>query len=166
MVAKAPHPKKGEADIAASVVSSGTLGEILGLSERRIRELRDERVIPDNGSGRYVLGTAISAYCSHIRPTQGGGSGGNSGDLTVERTRLAAAQADAVEIRNATARGEVLPVQEVKQVWSAFIVELRSRLLSVPSRVRQKIPAMTAAETGILDTEIRDAMEAISRGTD
>jgi phage terminase Nu1 subunit (DNA packaging protein) len=72
--------------------------------------------------------------------------------LTAERARLAKAQADAVELKNAAMRRELVPAIEVERLWSGEWMQLRSRVLAVPSRLRQLLPNLT------IDGELRQML--------
>jgi terminase small subunit / prophage DNA-packing protein len=53
-------------------------------------------------------------------------------DLERERARLAKEQADAQELKNAQARGELIPANEVEGLWQAAAGRCRSILLGAP----------------------------------
>lgn len=153
-------------DLSEMVVQADVLAVLIGMSERRVRELRDEGVIPDNGAGRYVLGVAISAYCAHIRPSQGLSARGGSASagLTSEREGLAKAQRLAQEHKNAVATGEYVLAIDVERTWSDFLRKVRSQVLAVPSRVRQIVPTLTAHDAGLIDRELRDVLTGLADG--
>lgn len=75
--------------------------------------------------------------------------------LTAERARLAKAQADAVELKNATMRRELVPASEVERLWSGEWMQLRSSVLAVPSRLRQLLPHLTVEDIEAIDGELR-----------
>lgn len=125
---------KGSA-AALSTLTGKELGEILGISDRRIRELRDDGVIPDNGMGQYVLGAAVAAYCAHLRPANGkSASGGSETGATLDaaRVRLVTAQAEARELLNAQLRGEAVMTEDLEAIVGATFDAVRSKMLAVP----------------------------------
>src|SRR5690606_19789462 len=69
------------------------------------------------------------------------------------------------ELRNAKLRKELLPVDEVSRVWSEQISNIRSSLLAVVSRARQRI-SLSPEDAVILDEEIRDAMTRLADGVE
>ena len=154
------------------VVTGETLAQIIGISARRVRELRDQGRIPDTDGGQYVLGDAVRAYCAGIRPASGQAAAGGSalGDdddrttLTEERTMLTRAQREAQEFKNQIAQGEFVKADEVEHVWSDFLRNLRSRVMAVPSRVRQIIPTLTAHDAALIDRELRDVLTGLANG--
>lgn len=137
-------------DPAALVVTSAILGRVLGISDRRIRELRDDGVIPDNGQGRYVLGEAVSAYCAHLRPASGKAAGGGSelaNTLDEAKVRLTNAQARKVELQVKEMEGSAVSAEDLEIVVGAVVDALRQNTLALPARVAPLLVGVkTAAE--------------------
>jgi phage terminase Nu1 subunit (DNA packaging protein) len=97
----------------------------------------DQHVI----SGMPVVSAASSKHVEWIVNTAavvewiaGRGAEPDAADLSYERerARLAKEQADAVAIKNATARTELLPAEEVVAGWQAAIGRCRALLLGIP----------------------------------
>lgn len=145
-------------------VSARQLGEVLGLNERTVRELVDRGIVTRTSRGRYDLFGSVLAYVEHLRSVAAGRGGeAASYDLTRERARLAKEQADERELRNATLRGELVEAEAVRREWSDVLRGVRSRILSVPSRVRQSLPHLTAHDVERIDGELRRALEEAAR---
>jgi len=45
-----------------------------------------------------------------------------------------------------------------------FLRGLRSRLLTVPSRLRQIVPHLTTSDVTVIDRELRDALQELGAG--
>lgn len=157
-----------KANIAETVVSAVDLAGLLGISERRVRELRDRRVIPDNGRGRYELGVAIPAYCAHQRAVAAGhrgeGEDGEVLDLTAERARKAKEEADRLEMQNAQMRGELLARADVDAAVIEDYSRVRARLLNIPSKVAPLVAAVTEPREaeGMVKRAINEALQELS----
>lgn len=150
-------PRGSAANPAAEVVTAATLGGIIGISERRIRELRDEGAIPDDGAGRYVLGDAVRAYCAHIRPAAGKGAGGGSeaaGDLDTNRARESLLRGDRLELLNAQLRAELIPADEMEAVVGAAFDAVRAKGLAVPALAAPQVVGMTVVDAQARLTEL------------
>ena len=122
------------ADLA---VSGPILGALLGLSERRVRELRDQGVIPCEPGGKYRLGDAIPAYCAHIRPAAGKSAAGGSDaaeDLDANRARESRLRGDKLELVNAQLRAELVPAEEMEAAIGQAFDAVRGKVLALPSR--------------------------------
>lgn len=147
-------------------VTAAELGEFLGLSSRAIRSLADEgHVVRAPEKARYRLAESVRTYCAHIREIAAG-RGGASGvsTLTAERARLAREQADAAAIKNAAARGEMIPASKAAAEWRGILTGVRARVLAIPSRVRLALPHLTLAEVEIVEREVRDALTESANG--
>ena len=148
-------------------VTNKELSDFIGLSLPAITKLVDAGVVVRIRPNTYDFKVSVGNYIRQLREAAARHPGGvQTLELTAERARLAKEQADAMEIKNSTARGELVSALETEQTWSAAMIDMRSRFLSIPSRVRQRIPQLTAAEVGILDEELRAAMLAYGSGQD
>jgi phage terminase Nu1 subunit (DNA packaging protein) len=83
-----------------------------------------------------------------------------------ERDRLAREQADNVALKNAALRRELVPATEVEDRWAGVLRRIRSKILAVPSRVRQASPHLTGHDIAALDAELRKALEDLADGND
>ena len=129
--------KGSAAEVVGALVSASTLGQILGLSERRIRELRDDGTIPGEEGGQYLLGQAVSAYCAHIRPAAGKAAAGGSDsaeELDANRARESRLRGDRLELINAQLRAQLIPEDEMEAVVGAVCDAVRGKVLALPSR--------------------------------
>lgn len=146
-------------------ISGRALADLLGVHERTIRDLAGDGHVVKVAKGQYDRDASIRRYCTHLREIAAG-RGGESGvaTLTTERARLAREQADAAALKNAAARGDMVPAAEVTARWSAILVGVRSRILAIPSRVRMRAPHLSRAEIEIVDSEIREALEEAANG--
>lgn len=149
---------------AAVILTAHDLGAIVGVSERRIRELRDQGVIPDNGQGRYILGEAVAAYCAHLRPSQGRAAAGGSAedlDLTVERARKAKEEADRLEMQNAQMRHQLLARADVDAAVTAAFARVRARLIGLAAKLAPIL--MTLQSAAEAQAAIREAINGVLR---
>jgi terminase small subunit / prophage DNA-packing protein len=154
-------------DLIETPVSAAVIGQLIGVSARRVTQLRDEGIIPAGPRGKFILGQAVRAYCAHMRPASGGhAAGGAKGgpdpsDLAEQKARLTKAQADLAEMKLDAARGVLVPAADVDREWRNTFAAVRSRLLAVPSRLRQVMDAEAAREA---DVEIRAALNELGNG--
>jgi phage terminase Nu1 subunit (DNA packaging protein) len=85
-------------------------------------------------------------------------------DLHSERTRLAKAQADRIEIEVGEMRGEYIQVEWVVECWQHYTANAKSKLLGVPSKTASLVIA--AKDFGeaeqIIKVEITEALTELS----
>lgn len=151
--------KDDDGSAFGAVLTAPELARLLGLSDRTVRDLTVAGVIPKAQRGRYRLGDAVKAYCASLRTAA---SGRGSGGLAEQRARQAKEQADALAMKNAALRGELLPAAEVEATWSKAAGEIRAGMLAIPARLGMRLSGLTAAERQIIEDEIRAALAAVS----
>lgn len=147
-----------EPSIASDVVSSRVLADWLGISPQAVNKHAREGVIRRNDDGAFDLRASVLAYCRHVREVAAGRGGDEQPNLTAERARLAKVQADSYELKNAVTRGELVEVAEAERAWSDTLRTVRSCMLAIPSRVRQRLGHLTVADVEAIDFEVRNAL--------
>lgn len=141
------------------------VAEHLFVSRQKISELVRRKILPTGkGVGALDIDACRKAYVEHLRGIAAGKIGEGGFDLTDERARLAKEQADAQAMKNALARGEMLDATEAERTWGEVLRGIRARMMAVPSRVRQRLGHLTAAEAAIIDREVRDALTEAAGG--
>ena len=83
-------------------------------------------------------------------------------DAAAERARLVREQADHAALKNAMLRRELLSAVEVERSWSDTLRRVRSRVLAVPSRLRQVLPHLTTHDAQAIEAELRAALEDLA----
>ncbi|WP_242221678.1 hypothetical protein [Shinella zoogloeoides] len=144
-------------------LTSKQVAVLLGLTERRIRQLADDGIAVRIAHGQYDGAKTIQNYVSSM--TGPAKTRDEALDEAKEAARLKKEQADNWELKNAKLRNELLPVDEVVRVWSEQIAYVKSGLLSVVPRVRQRI-ALSNEDAEAIDKEIREAMTKLADGVD
>jgi terminase small subunit / prophage DNA-packing protein len=140
-------------------VSATRLARWLGVTTKTVRELAAKGIVERVGRGRYRLETSVSRYCDHIRRTasQRGGEA-SLATLRDERIRIAREQADALALKNAAARGEMLDAKEAEATWSSTLRNVRAGMLAVSSRCGSRLPHLTPHDIAEIDAEVRAAL--------
>ncbi|WP_049779435.1 hypothetical protein [Rhodomicrobium vannielii] len=139
------------------MVSTFELSEWLGVSNQRIREMARAGLIPTITPGRYKLKAAVRAWADWQR-TSRPGMGSQSLALTAAKTRAAEATADKLELHNQAARRELIAASDVERAWATVLRDVRAGMLSVPSRVQQRMGHLTKHDILAIDAEIRTAL--------
>jgi phage terminase Nu1 subunit (DNA packaging protein) len=135
------------------------LAAFWAVSSRQVRKLLSDGVI-QKAEGRYDVQLCTQNYLRHLslkRQT-------TNPNLEAEKLRLTREQADAVELKNAEKRGEMVSAADVKSTWSGILRDLRAGLLAIPSRVQTRLPHLTSHDIKTIDSEIRDVLTEIASG--
>jgi len=70
-------------------------------------------------------------------------------------------KARAAELKYREAAKELVPASEVRQAITNAYATVRTHLLGVPSRAKQALPHLTAADVAVLEGLQREALEAL-----
>lgn len=81
---------------------------------------------------------------------------------TESQARKAYEQANLLELERKQKEGLLLPSEQVEKVWANSVTIARTKLLGVPTRLRQRIPHLTLEEIAIAEELIREALEELS----
>jgi phage terminase Nu1 subunit (DNA packaging protein) len=130
-----------------------------------VRILRS--VPPDAGTASrplYRLATVVKALVAYETKPDGRHGKGDEARLAAERARLAREQTEAVALKNAVARGEVISVAAVKRSASIIISAFRERCLSIPGKIAASCEMRSRGEVEeVIRGEIYEALDELSR---
>ena len=82
--------------------------------------------------------------------------------LEAERARLAREQADGQAIKNAVSRAELVLAADVRSTWSAVVLTIKERLLSLPAHAVSKIPGFRKSMAKALDGLVREVLTELA----
>lgn len=92
-------------------------------------------------------------------------------DYSTSRARREAAQArkeealaELAEIQVAERRGELVSAAEARATVVDIFTAVKTKLLGVVSRVRQRLPHLSAADVAVVDDFVREALEELADG--
>lgn len=148
-------------EIPDDLATSAELGDWLGLTSSRVNQLARDSILPRvdaSGGFAFPLKQSVQAYAEHLRNRSVRSSDPRLAD---EKLRVAAGQADKLDIQNQKSRGELIPAAAVRAEWLGVAADLRARLLAVPSRVAAKL-SLDRPATAALDVELRRAMVSLA----
>ena len=147
-----------------AVMSESELAAFLGLATASVRDLARNGTAIKTGRGRYDVRQSTGRYIARLRDHASKTGRPVNSDLAAEKLRLAKEQADKLELGNQAARRELLPASEVEREWSEILRHLRAAILALPSRIGQRVPALTQTDLAAIDGEIRDLLGELSNG--
>ena len=136
-----------------TLYTSKVVAQWLCLTERRVRQLRDEGVIVEARPGLYELQPTVARYITYI-----GGAGKET--LTNERMKLTRAKREAAELENELRKGEVHRTEDIERGIKSMFLNLRSRFLALPAKLSPTLATRGGNQTGIFD-ELKQAIDEI-----
>jgi phage terminase Nu1 subunit (DNA packaging protein) len=144
------------------------IAKALSLSERRVQQLVQERVLPAPINSSYNLSLCVKAYGQYLLEKQMIKSNSGS-DLATEKLRLLKAQAEKAELELEVLKDKYIEASEVEFSWSNLVLVFRARMLAIPSKLVRPLASAGsdfAKIEQILEDEIYDALTELSKHGD
>ena len=124
----------------------------MGLTERRVRQLRDEGVISEKQPGLYDLQATVTKYITFLR------NGSGKINLNDERAGLTRAKREAAEMENKLRMGELHRTQDIEAGLKTVFLNIRGRFLALPAKLSPTLASMGGNQTAIFD-ELKQAID-------
>lgn len=134
-------------------MTQSAFGELVGISQQAVSDLVRRRILADGSTGDEWL----LAYCDHLREVAAGRGGNDAMALAAERARLAAAQADKVEMQNAVTRGELAPARLIEEVIARAGARMSRLLDTIPGLLRRRLPQLTSDDVAAVTAVVAKA---------
>jgi phage terminase Nu1 subunit (DNA packaging protein) len=136
----------------------------LGISEKHFGDLLRQGVFEKQGRGFYNFDECRAQYLKHLREIAHRKAQSGELNLTEERARLAREQADAKEMENAIARGELVHIEDVAKQFERGLERARTKLLAIPSKVAPEVHACATAKEvqAIIERNIVEALSELA----
>jgi len=115
-----------------------TIAKLFGISERRVQQLAQDKVIPKAVRGQYELVGSVRGFIHYLQQ-RAFGKGVAPQDTHLERARLLKAQADMAEIDLAERTGSLVTVDRVEADWMDMVSACRAKMLSIPTKTAYQI---------------------------
>ncbi|MDF2596613.1 MAG: hypothetical protein K0R69_2954 [Clostridia bacterium] len=151
--------------IESLTVSASVLADLLGVTERRVRQLAGEGIFTRAAKGRYNLPESIKTYINMIKMEKDIMGSTTAGDLDLEteraiKTRVERKQA---EIKLALMKGEVHKAYDVQQVMADMLISFRTRLLNIPAKLAPILVARAEAGSikDIISNEVVEVLNEL-----
>lgn len=106
------------------------MANCLDLSERRVRQLREEGILIEAAPGLYELWPNVRRYINFLR-----GNADGKADLNEERAKLTREKRIAAEQENKVKSGELYRKQDIMLGLSTMLMNLRSRMMALPNKL-------------------------------
>lgn len=141
-----PFPIKGVRSVAETkkiesieslTVSAAVLADLLGVSERRVRQLASEGIFTRVAKGRYNLPDSIKTYLNMIKMEKDIMNTQAPGELDLDQERAIKVRVERhqAEIKLALMRGEIHKSSDVEQVMTDMLISFKTRLLNIPPKL-------------------------------
>lgn len=151
-------------DISMITVNSATLEKMIGVSDRRIRQLAEENIIIRAAKGRYRLMDSIKNYILKLKvEMEASGMDSTDGEIDLEEEKAIheRVKRHISELKLQTMKGELHKSSDVERVMTDMLVSARARLLSMPAKLAPQL--VSRSDAGFIRTAInREVLEALN----
>ena len=136
-----------------SKATQQTFATLVGVTRSAIVAALSEGILAPGDTYRGWL----LAYCKRLREMAAGRYSASDLDLTEERARLARAQSERIEMENAVKRGELAPIDTLRDVLVPVVAQITAHLDAIPGKLKREAPHLTATDLEIVAREITRA---------
>lgn len=125
-------------DIDSLTVSAAVLGNIFGVTDRRIRQMAEEGIIVRAAKGRYNLVDSLKNYILSLKLAVDSNDGDNpDGELNFEEEKALheRVKRHISEMKLQTMKGELHKADDVRHVMTDMLSSFKTRMMNIPAKV-------------------------------
>lgn len=148
----------------ADTCSKADLSLILNLSMRALSDLDAKGVlVRAPKAGTYFTVPSIKAYIDKLRMAAANRAEEQRNPLNDEKLLTERVTRQIQEMKLQQIKGEVMSIDEVTENWSDFARKVKATFLSIPTKLRQKLPHLTAADGEVMRKTVRRMLQDLAK---
>lgn len=135
-------------DIDSLTVSVAVLGNIFGVTDRRVRQMAEEGIIVRAAKGRYNLVESLKNYILSLKLAAEGATADSPDgeiDFDEEKALHERVKRHISELKLQTMKGELHKAEDVERVMSDMLAAFKTRVMNIPSKVAPVLEDRDAA---------------------
>lgn len=138
------------------------VARFLDLSERRVRQLRDEKIIEEAAPGLYDLKETNHRYINYLRKRNP--ESDENIDYNTERAKLIRAKRQKEEAELKLMEGRLHEAEVIETVMKDTLVNFKTRLLAIPSKLSPVLAKKTdrAEIFKMIKAQIDESLEELA----
>lgn len=152
-------------DIDSLTVSAAVLGNIFGVTDRRIRQMAEEGIIVRAAKGRYNLVDSLKNYILSLKLAVDSNDSDNpDGELNFEEEKALheRVKRHISEMKLQTMKGELHKADDVRLVMTDMLSSFKTRMMNIPAKVA---PVLEDRDAGYikerLTSEVTEALNEL-----
>ena len=152
-------------DIDSLTVSAAVLGNIFGVTDRRIRQMAEEGIIVRAAKGRYNLVDSLKNYILSLKLAVDRNDSDNpDGELNFEEEKALheRVKRHISEMKLQTMKGELHKADDVRHVMTDMLSSFKTRMMNIPAKVA---PVLEDRDAGYikerLTSEVTEALNEL-----
>ncbi len=140
------------------------LSILLGVSIRTLTDLAATGVlVPGGKRGTYQTQASVTNYVEKLRRAASNRADDQRNPLNDEKLLTERIVRQIRELDLAEKKGEVISLEEISENWTAFARKVKATILGLPTKFRQKIPHLTAADGEIMRKVVRRSLQSLAK---
>lgn len=138
------------------------VARFLDLTERRVRQLRDEKVISEAAPGLYELQDTTRKYINYLRKRNP--ESDENIDYNTERAKLIRAKRQNEEFDLRLKEGHLHESDEIETVMKDMLVNFKTRLTAIPAKLSPVLAKKTdrAEIFKLIKAQVDEALNELS----
>ena len=155
-------------NIDTVVVSSKVLASIMGVGDRRIRQLADEGIVVRSSQGRYVLQESLHNYIVNLKVENSAKqiNSANPGnvpldevlDLNIEKAKHEHIKGQMAELKLALMKGQVYKESNVEAVMNDMLTNFKQKMLGMPAKLSL---VLSNKETAFIEAKLTEEINTV-----
>lgn len=150
-------------NIDSITVSATVLGDLFGVTDRRIRQMAEEGTVARAAKGRYKLADSIKSYLLTLKFKEDNFDedlADSELNYDDEKARHEKVKRQISELKFRTMKGELHRAEDVKTVMTDMLASFKTRLMSIPSKTA---PVLENRDTAyIKDHLTKEVLEVLN----
>jgi phage terminase Nu1 subunit (DNA packaging protein) len=154
-------------DRFSGVCSAAELGQLLGLTGRRIQQLAKDNVFKKEGRGKYPIAESVAAYI-HYQTELGAKAAGEVDEAEyaqkykIAKLREVTAKAIKVELENDETARRIAPIEVIELVIGQAASSINSKLDAYVSKVKSHLPHLTVEDVTTMEEVLTEAINDVA----
>ncbi len=148
------------------IVNTKAIANLFGVTERRVRQMVEEKIIERTGHGRYNLQDCVKKYIAFLKASSNAEADNSKlkESLDYERFLHEKAKREKAELELAHIKGTMYYSYEIERVMTRMLYDFRGKLLALPSKVAPSLIARKdiAVIQDILQKEVFETLQELS----
>lgn len=108
----------------------------LDLTESRVRQLRQQKIITEYKPGLFDLKVVTHEYINYLRKNS---QTEDSVDYNAERAKLMRAKRENQELELRLRKNELHEAEEIEKVMTDTLIKFKTRLMAIPAKLSPKL---------------------------
>lgn len=146
------------------VCSKTDLSVLLGVSIRTLTDLAATGVlVTAPKKGTYLTKPSVQNYVKKLQLAASNRAEEQRNPLNDEKLLTERVTREIQEMKLAQIKGEVLSLDEVSENWSSFARKVKTAVLAIPTKLRQKLPHLTNADGDVMRKTVRRILQDLAK---